>query len=89
VLEVHPDDASSRGLIDGGRAVVRTSAGEAELPVRVTPHVAQGSVFVPFNQPGFAANALLSGTFTTAATVEPLATANDGEPATADAGVSA
>jgi NADH-quinone oxidoreductase subunit G len=89
VLEVHPDDASSRGLIDGGRAVVRTSAGEAELPVRVTPHVAQGSVFVPFNQPGFAANALLSGTFTTAATVEPLATANDAEPATADAGVSA
>jgi NADH-quinone oxidoreductase subunit G len=70
VLEVHPDDAAPRGLVDGGRAVVRTAAGEAELPVRVSQHIAAGSVFVPFNQPGFAANALLSGGFTTAATIE-------------------
>ena len=35
---------------------MRTAAGEAELPVRVTEHVAEGAVFVPFNQPGFAAN---------------------------------
>jgi NADH-quinone oxidoreductase subunit G len=70
-LEVHPDDADKRKVVDGGLARVRTDAGEAILPVRVTEHVAQGAVFVPFNQPGLAANTLLSGRFTAAATVEP------------------
>jgi predicted molibdopterin-dependent oxidoreductase YjgC len=76
-VEVHPDDAAAAGLVGGGRSLVRTPAGEAELPVRVTPHIAKGSVFVPFNQPGLAANTLLSGSFTTTATVEPAG----GEPA--------
>ena len=71
-LEVHPDDAAELQLTDGARATVRTAAGEAELPVRVTEHVAKGSVFVPFNQPGFAANTLLSGAFTAAATLSPV-----------------
>jgi NADH-quinone oxidoreductase subunit G len=69
-LEIHPDDAAKRWLTDGGRATVRTEAGQAELPVRVTDHVAQGAVFVPFNQPGLAANTLLSGRFTAAVTLE-------------------
>jgi NADH-quinone oxidoreductase subunit G len=69
-LEVHPEDAAKRRLSDGGRARVRTDAGLAELPVRVTGHVAQGAVFVPFNQPGLAANTLLSGRFTASATLE-------------------
>ena len=60
-VEVHPADADSLGLVDGGQALVRTEAGEAELPVRVTEHVAAGAAFVPFNQPGFATNTLLSG----------------------------
>jgi formate dehydrogenase major subunit len=75
-LEVHPDDAASRGLTDGFRAIVRTSAGEAELPVRVTEHIAQGAVFVPFNQPGFAANTILAGSLTIGAIVEPVADAD-------------
>jgi len=70
-VEVHPDDASALELTDGGRATLRTPAGEAELPVRVTADIAKGSVFVPFNQPGLAANTLLSGTFTTSATLVP------------------
>jgi NADH-quinone oxidoreductase subunit G len=70
-LEVHPDDAEKRKVVDGGLARVRTDAGEAVLPVRVSEHVAQGAMFVPFNQPGLAANTLLSGRFTAAATVEP------------------
>jgi predicted molibdopterin-dependent oxidoreductase YjgC len=49
---------------------VKTDAGEAVLPVRVTEGVAQGCVFVPFNQPGLAANTLLSGRFTAAVTLE-------------------
>jgi len=36
----------------------------------VTERIARGSAFVPFNQPGFAANTLLSGRFTTLATLE-------------------
>jgi NADH-quinone oxidoreductase subunit G len=80
--EVHAEDAEKRHLVHGGRARVRTEAGEAVLLVRVTEHVAQGSVFVPFNQPGLAANTLLSGRFTTAATLEPVA-----EPAPVAVGV--
>jgi NADH-quinone oxidoreductase subunit G len=76
-VELHPEDAAAAGVTDGAQAVVRTDAGEAELPVRVTEGIARGAVFVPFNQPGLSANTLLSGTFVTTATVE----AVDAEPA--------
>jgi NADH-quinone oxidoreductase subunit G len=69
-VEVHPDDAEKRGVIDGEQAVVRTDAGEAVLTVRVTEHVAPGALFVPFNQPGLEANRLLAGSFTASATIE-------------------
>ncbi|HEY3264610.1 MAG TPA: molybdopterin-dependent oxidoreductase, partial [Actinomycetota bacterium] len=69
-VELHPEDADKRGLVDGGRATVTTDAGEAVLDVRVTEHVAQGAAFVPFNQPGLAANELLSGSFTTAVRIQ-------------------
>jgi NADH-quinone oxidoreductase subunit G len=69
-LELHPDDAERVGVSEGGRATVRTDGGTATVPVRMTPHIARGAAFVPFNQPGLAANTLLSGRFTTAATVE-------------------
>ena len=70
-VELHPEDADKRGLADGGRATVSTDAGQAVLEVRVTEHIAQGAAFVPFNQPGLAANELLSGSFTTAVRIEP------------------
>ncbi len=79
-VEVHPEDAEKLRLTDGGLARVRTGAGEATLPVRVTARVAQGSVFVPFNQPGLAANRLLSGRFTAAATLEPAPVTGEGTP---------
>ena len=68
-LELQPDDAASRGITDGARVTVQTAAGEAELPVRLSEGIAIGSAFVPFNQPGFAANTLLQGTWTIPATV--------------------
>ena len=74
-VEVHPIDAETRGLVDGGRATVTTPAGSAELPVRVTDRIASGAAFVPFNNPGLRANTLLSGAFTTTADVVPVATA--------------
>ena len=64
-VEVHPRDAEAAGVADGGRVVVRTDAGRAELEARVTEHVAPGAVFVPFNQPGLATNTLLSGELVT------------------------
>ncbi|MGZ8593638.1 MAG: NADH-quinone oxidoreductase subunit G [Actinomycetota bacterium] len=75
--ELHPEDADKRGVADGARVRVTTAAGAAELPARVTTDVAAGTVFVPFNQPGLAANALLRGGFVEPATVEPVA--DDGE----------
>jgi NADH-quinone oxidoreductase subunit G len=86
VLEIHPNDASARGVIDGGRVTVRTAAGDVELPAHVTEHIVEGAVFVPFNQPGFAANTILQGSFSIAATVEAVeAEAGEGELQTADA----
>ena len=76
-VEINTGDAAALGLADGGRAIVRTPAGEAELSARVSPHIVSGAVFVPFNQPGFAANELLSGSFTTPVTLEPVAGGSD------------
>jgi len=68
--ELHPEDAEKRGVLDGDRIRLKTDAGQAELPVRVTSGVAAGAVFVPFNQPGLAANTVLSGGFVGPVTVE-------------------
>jgi NADH-quinone oxidoreductase subunit G len=83
VAEMHPDDATSIGVADAASVRLRTDAGEATLPLRVTDTIAAGTVFVPFNQPGFAANTLLSGAFTTAVTVEPVEVV-DAEPSSAE-----
>lgn len=70
-VEIHPADAERLGLTDGATARIRTEVGEAELPVRLTDGIIQGAVFVPYNQPGFAANTVLSGALITSASVEP------------------
>jgi NADH-quinone oxidoreductase subunit G len=72
-VELHRADAERLGLEDGARVRLRTPAGEAELPVRVTEGIAPGCAFVPYNQPGLAANTLLSGSLTTTATLESVA----------------
>jgi NADH-quinone oxidoreductase subunit G len=69
-VEVHPSDAERLGFEEGEIVRVRTQAGEAELPARISDGIAPGTVFVPFNQRGFAANTLLSGSLTTAAVLE-------------------
>jgi NADH-quinone oxidoreductase subunit G len=76
-LEVHPDDAGRLGLADGEPARVRTEAGEADLPVRVTPGVTPGAAFVPWNQAGLRANALFRGRPRTVATVEAVGAAEE------------
>ena len=46
-MHVHPDDAQRLGLDDGGRAVVRSAAGELEAPVEVTDAIMPGVVSIP------------------------------------------
>jgi NADH-quinone oxidoreductase subunit G len=84
-VEVHPRDAEAAGLADGGRVVVRTDAAEAELEARVTEHIAPGAVFVPFNQPGLAANILLSGELVTDVRLEAVAARSEGADAEPEA----
>ncbi|MGA9162211.1 MAG: NADH-quinone oxidoreductase subunit G [Actinomycetota bacterium] len=74
-VEVHPEDADKHGLFDGAQAMVRTDAGEAELPVRVTEHLAKGALFVPFNQPRLETSRLLAGSFTASAAIAVVAQA--------------
>jgi len=46
-LQVHPDDAAARGLVDGGLAEVRSAAGAVVAPVEVTDEVTAGVVSLP------------------------------------------
>ncbi|HWF50050.1 MAG TPA: molybdopterin oxidoreductase family protein [Solirubrobacteraceae bacterium] len=46
-LMIHPRDATSRGLADGGSAVVSSRVGEVTLPVEVTETMMPGVVSIP------------------------------------------
>ncbi|MGH2739892.1 MAG: NADH-quinone oxidoreductase subunit G [Actinomycetota bacterium] len=70
-VEVHPEDAIAAGVDEGVSVRLTTEAGEAVLPAHVTDRIAKGCVFIPWNQPGFRANALLSGSLHTAVTLVP------------------
>ena len=49
LLEVHPDDAASHGLVDGGLARVSTAAGAAVFRVSCTDGQRRGDLFVPMH----------------------------------------
>jgi anaerobic selenocysteine-containing dehydrogenase len=46
-VTLHPEDAAQRGLGDGDRAVLRSSAGQLELPVVLSDDVPRGVAFSP------------------------------------------
>jgi anaerobic selenocysteine-containing dehydrogenase len=46
-LQVHPDDASRLGLVDGGSASVRSRVGMVVAPVEITDEVMPGVVCLP------------------------------------------
>ena len=46
-LQLHPTDAASRGLRDGGTALVRSTAGELEVVVEVSEDLRPGVVSLP------------------------------------------
>lgn len=47
LLQIHPDDATARGLTTGQRATIRTATGEITAPVEVTDAVMPGVVSLP------------------------------------------
>jgi anaerobic selenocysteine-containing dehydrogenase len=46
-LRIHPDDAARLGVVDGGRARVRSRVGALDVEVRVTDEVMPGVVSLP------------------------------------------
>lgn len=46
-LQVHPGDAARLGLLDGAPALVRSRAGEIEVPVEITDAILPGVVSLP------------------------------------------
>jgi anaerobic selenocysteine-containing dehydrogenase len=46
-LQVHPDDATSLGLVDGAAATVTSRVGEVTVPVEVTESIRPGVVSLP------------------------------------------
>jgi NADH-quinone oxidoreductase subunit G len=76
-VEIHPEEAARLGVEHGGVASIRTEAGQAELPVRVSVGIAAGTAFVPWNQRGLRANTLFRGSLRIAATLEPAGAAEE------------
>jgi anaerobic selenocysteine-containing dehydrogenase len=46
-LRIHPDDAASRGLVDGGACTVSSDAGSVEAVVEITDTIGPGVVSLP------------------------------------------
>lgn len=70
-LDISPEDARSRNLIDGGRAKVMSRHGEVTLPVRLDDRVKPGVVFATFHDPSLLVNfAVSSGRDSFASTPE-------------------
>jgi NADH-quinone oxidoreductase subunit G len=59
-VELSPKDAGELGVGQGSEVTLSSDAGEARLTVRIAD-IAPGSVFVPYDQPGFKAASLIRG----------------------------
>jgi anaerobic selenocysteine-containing dehydrogenase len=46
-LQIHPTDAAACGLVDGGRASVRSATGSVEADVEITERITPGTVSLP------------------------------------------
>ncbi len=57
-IEVNPADAERLGLADGEHARVSSRRGDIEIPVRITPRVAEGTLFLAFHYREAPANRL-------------------------------
>jgi formate dehydrogenase major subunit len=57
-LQIHPEDATDRGIEDGDRLRVSNERGTVEVAAEVTPGVSRGTVFCTFHHAEPLANAL-------------------------------
>ncbi len=51
VCHLRSDHAAALGVTEGERVTVRWDGGEAEMPVRADDSLAEGTFYIPFNQP--------------------------------------
>jgi formate dehydrogenase major subunit len=56
LLEIHPHDAETRGIVDGDDVLLASRKGSTTLPAHVTDRVPAGVVYTTFHHPGTAAN---------------------------------
>lgn len=62
LLEMHPEDAAREGLEDGARVGIESRWGHASVPLRVSPRIAPGTLFLTFHYPETHANRLTGPT---------------------------
>ena len=55
-LEIHPRDASARGIAEGDPVIVESAHGRARALARITDRVVRGVVFLTFHRPETGAN---------------------------------
>lgn len=58
-VEIHPEDAAAPGIAGGQVVRVSSQCGEVEAPARLSDRIARRSVFMPANQAGVRASALI------------------------------
>ena len=56
VLEIHPEDARREKLADGERVELESRWGSIRVPVRISPRVTPGTLFLTFHYPETHAN---------------------------------
>jgi formate dehydrogenase major subunit len=58
VLEIHPNDAESRGVIDGDLVRLESRSGDVALRARISERMQPGVVYTTFHHPGTGANVI-------------------------------
>ena len=58
LLEIHPFDASERGIVEGDLVAIQSRSGEVSLRARVTERMQPGVVYTTFHHPNSGANVI-------------------------------
>jgi formate dehydrogenase major subunit len=58
ILEIHPHDASERGITDGVRVNIASRAGETTLRAKISERMQPGVVYTTFHHPESGANVI-------------------------------
>jgi formate dehydrogenase major subunit len=58
LLEIHPFDASERGIVDGDLVAIQSRSGDVSLHAKVTDRMQPGVVYTTFHHPNSGANVI-------------------------------